>query len=253
MAGETSTPAALCTNYVAAGNPPFSFPDAVAMEGAMLERTRDAGAQGIAPDAFAIWQTEQAIILPSGMSKKYNIERAQRATERIGWPIFERRTGGDVTPQFEGVLNVSMSFLLAENGCNITTAYERLTEPVVAFLKASRGVDAYMASVKGAFCDGAHNIVVDGKKLGGTAQRWRRLKTQSDGPAPTAVLGHIALLCGGALDEALAASNLFFEEAEIPRRINPTVHVTIADLDGKADTDIPTLASELTDFINARA
>ncbi|MCB1385934.1 MAG: hypothetical protein KDJ80_08325 [Nitratireductor sp.] len=51
-------------------------------------------------------------------------------------------------------------------------------------------VTAHSAACPGSFCDGAWNVVVEGRKLAGTAQRWRAT------PAGRVVLIHAAILIG---------------------------------------------------------
>jgi hypothetical protein len=202
---------------------------------------------------FAVWQTNQALIVPSGMPRIAGFEEAARQSQDSGWPVFERDTGGDLTPQFSGILNVSMAFTLAHDERNIGVAYGRLIAPVIEFLREDLGVESYAASVEGAFCDGAHNIVVDERKLAGTAQRWRLMRGGAGAAGGvTCVLGHIALVCGGNLDTALDAVNRFYDACRLDRAVVPQAHVTLADLAPQADTSPTGLARRLSAFV-ARA
>ncbi|MBU1211599.1 MAG: hypothetical protein KJ587_10050 [Alphaproteobacteria bacterium] len=237
----------------------LTFADALAMERRMLDciGATDEGAHLRA----AVWQTQRSIVLPSGMSRRTGIDVAERASRSAGWPVFERFTGGDVTPQFEGVLNVSLGFALSAKERNIEAAYRRLTDPIVTFLKNEFGILAYTCSVDGAFCDGAYNLVVDGRKLAGTAQRWRVVRSQpvnmvadadtnALAPQPTAVLAHAAILLGHDLDEALKATNDFFAAWGSDRRVDSAAHVTIADLAGTPAGDPGRFASRLARFLS---
>lgn len=198
----------------------------------------------------AVWQTEQSIILPSGMSRREGVEPAAQFLAQSGWPVFERFTGGDVTPQFDGVLNISLSFVLTARERNITAAYHRLTEPLVEFLKHDLGVSSYTSSVDGAFCDGAYNIVVAGRKIAGTAQRWRILKPCASGsPQATAVLAHAALLIGRDLGPALTAVNRFLEASGTERRIDPDAHASVAELAGPSMGEPGVFAARLARFL----
>ena len=239
MQATALTAHGVCENYVE-DNRLLSFEKALLMERGMLDAVCEATARGQRYLHVSLWQSEQAIILPSGMSRREGIAAASQFSGRSGWPVYERDTGGDVTPQFGGVVNISMGFALYGEQRNIAAAYGRLTDPLIAFLKSEHGIDAYLASVKGAFCDGSHNLVVAGKKLAGTAQRWRLVKQGADQMPATGVLGHIVLLCGGELSGALSATNSFFEAAGIDRRIDPAVHVTLADLvrEGSEPADV---------------
>ncbi|KUO57289.1 MAG: hypothetical protein APF80_09105 [Alphaproteobacteria bacterium BRH_c36] len=234
---------------------PLTFADALAMERRMLECIGATDEE--ARLRAAVWQTQRSIVLPSGMSRRPGIDVAERASEIAGWPVFERFTGGDVTPQFEGVLNISLGFALSGSERNIEAAYRRLTDPLVTFLKNEFGIHAYTSSVDGAFCDGAFNLVVEGRKLAGTAQRWRLVKSQpvnvdADALTPqrTAVLAHAALLLGHDLDNALKATNAFFAAWGSDRRVDSAAHVTIADLAGAPARDHADFASRLAGFLS---
>lgn len=237
----------------------LTFADALAMERRMLECLGGTG-EGERLHA-AVWQTQRSIILPSGMSRRPGIEAAARTSESAGWPVFERFTGGDVTPQFDGVLNVSLGFVLSGKERNIQAAYRRLTDPLITFLKNELGIAAYTSSVDGAFCDGAYNLVVGGRKLAGTAQRWRVIKSppkdmgleadaDADSLQKTAVLGHAALLLGHDLDDALKATNAFFAAWGSERRVDHAAHVRIADLAGDPASEPGLFASRLARFMS---
>ncbi|MBU2581310.1 MAG: lipoate--protein ligase family protein [Alphaproteobacteria bacterium] len=229
-----------------------AFGDALAMERAMLDGLANpAEVRDEQVVLAAIWQTERAIILPSGMSRRDGVAEAARRCAAAGWPVHDRATGGDVTPQFDGVLNISLGFVLSGTDRNIKAAYERLTAPLIGFLKREFGIVAYTSSVDGAFCDGAYNLVVGGRKLAGTAQRWKAIKALHDAePQETAVLAHAAVLLGGELDAALTAANEFFAAWGSERRINPSAHVTIAELAGGQAGEPHSFARSLAAFLS---
>ncbi len=54
------------------------------------------------------------------------------------------------------------------------------------------------------FCDGRYNVTLDGRKLAGTAQRWRR-----NGAGRPVVLAHAALLVGAEREEMVEVVNTF--------------------------------------------
>ena len=206
---------------------------------------------------FAIWRTPQALIVPRGMPGRANFDAAAAGAEEQGWPVFERDTGGDLTPQTPGIVNLSLVFRMDGDRPSIETAYRRLTAPVLAFLKSEFGLDATTQAVPGAFCDGAYNIAVGGKKLGGTAQRWRLLTAKdvapavADGAAHTpatpasAVLAHVALLCTIDLAPAIGMLNTFYRDLGLERRVDLDKHVTLAALTGDARADPAAVAAQL--------
>lgn len=237
-----------CANYIASGAP-LPFADAMQMERQLLaEASADYRSEGRRGLRIALWQTPRAIVLPSGMLRRSGMERAAEEMAHAGWPVHERHTGGDLTPQFDGILNVSMAYVLLGAERSISVAYDRLTQPLISFLETVHGVAARTRAVPGAFCDGTYNLVVGGKKVAGTAQRWRLVNPGRDGDAATAVLAHAAILCNGDLGSALAAVNRFFAASGIDRRIDPGVHATLSDVVG-ADAGTPAaLASAFANY-----
>ena len=199
---------------------------------------------------FAIWRTPQALIVPRGMPGRANFDAAAAGAEEQGWPVFERDTGGDLTPQTPGIVNLSLVFRMDGDRPSIETAYRRLTGPVIAFLKTEFGIDAETAAVPGAFCDGTYNIAVGGKKLGGTAQRWRLLNVAAEATAkPSAVLAHVALMCTIDLGDAIRALNRFYRDLGLDRHVDPGRHVTLADLVGPDRAEPAAIAATLRRFL----
>lgn len=224
-----------------AGGPESPEPTGATLAGGLLNR-----------HGIVLWRTPQALIVPSGMPRIEGFEGAARASAVSGWPVYERDTGGDLTPQFDGILNLSMAFCVGEGERNIAAAYGRLIAPVLAFLREDIGIDAYASSVRGAFCDGAHNIVVDGRKLAGTAQRWRLMPERAGEASLTRVLGHIAIVCGGNLDGALDAVNAFYSNCGIDRRVVREAHITLQEAAGGQPAHAEEIARRLAYFIDAR-
>lgn len=204
------------------------FTQAQALERALLESARE-----MRPDEvrWLVWRTEKSIIVPRGLPSRDYFGAARDAVEALDYPVFERDTGGDLTPQDPGVVNLSLAFRLDGDDVSIKRAYERLTAPVVTFLREAHGIDAATASIPGAFCDGAYNIACGGRKIAGTAQRWKLIG--GEGPARrVAVLGHVALMVTIDLDPAIAALNAFYAAAGSERRIVLDRHVTLVDILG---------------------
>ena len=154
-----------------------------------------------------VWTTDQALIVPFSATHEADFEKAQQHMAEKAWPVFVRHTGGDVTPQSPNMVNVSFAFCLPRTeDLSIRETYEKFCQPILEFLKQELGINAYLASVEGAFCDGAYNVVVDGCKLAGTAQRWRLTQTPEGEPA-VAVLGHAAILWDIDIAAGIAATH----------------------------------------------
>ena len=213
------------------------------------ERELLAGASSLLPGIaqVLIWRTEKAIIVPRGMPARDGFAEAALAMAARGFPVYERDTGGDLTPQSPGMVNLSMVFRLDGANPNIEAAYRRLVQPLIGFLVERYGLEADVCAVPGAFCDGAYNIAYQGKKLAGTAQRWRLIG--GEGPSrKAAVLGHIALMADIDLVPAIEALNEFYSVAGIDRHIELTKHVTLAQFAGQGDARPDVIAAALACF-----
>jgi hypothetical protein len=248
------------------------YPDALANERQLLREI----ATGDGTPRFAVWRTPQALIVPRGMPGRANFEVAATNAEAAGWPVYERDTGGDLTPQTPGIVNLSLVFRMEEARPSIAVAYKRLTRPVIDFLKSEFGLDATTQAVPGAFCDGAYNIAVGGKKLAGTAQRWRLLNADARGaeagtggaapasvaprvaPRPlaesatapaSAVLAHVALMCTIDLAPAIEMLNTFYRDLGLERHVDLDKHVTLVELAGSDAAGAEAIAGALERFL----
>jgi hypothetical protein len=185
------------------------------------------------------------------MPARSNFDAAAEDARARGWPVFERDTGGDLTPQAPGTINVSLAFKDDSPVPSIERAYRRLLEPVIAFFGERMNLSMSAASVAGAFCDGAYNLVFDGRKLGGTAQRWKMLRGSREKPEAHA-LAHIAIMADMHLNDAIAAINSFYEICRIDRRVDLARHVTLAGIIGRERANPEALASEISGFLRGR-
>lgn len=229
--------------------------------GQALELEREllrAIALGDGQPRFAVWRTQQALIVPRGMPGRAHFKTASRNAEAAGWPVYERDTGGDLTPQSPGIVNLSLVFRVDDVKPSIADAYRRLTQPVIAFLKAQYGLDAVTAAVPGAFCDGTYNIAVGGRKLGGTAQRWRMLNAvNSDTINGTtelksaAVLAHVALMCTNSLAPAIGVLNTFYADLALDRHVDLDRHVILAECVSARDAEPADVAIALGKFVRS--
>ena len=200
----------------------LSFAQAQQAERELLQRV----CSGPQTSLFKIWRTQQALVVPRGMPSRARFDAAAAMAGTCGWPVFERDTGGDLTPQMPGVVNISMAFRMDGATPNIRAAYLRLTDPVIAFLSTHLGLKGYLSAIPGAFCDGAYNIAIDNKKLAGTAQRWKIL-SHSGETKSIAMLGHIALMCDCELAPAIGAINAFYASMGLERRVELACHTTL--------------------------
>lgn len=186
--------------------------------------------QGERPSGTLLWRCEQALVVPRRLSHRPAFAQASETLEAEGWPVVVRDTGGDLTPQAPGLINVALAFRQRRTPGAIRDSYLRLCQPLIDCLQDA-GIDAYCASVQGAFCDGDYNLVVDGRKLAGTAQRWRKMASHTGAAADEfAVLVHAVILCDENLAPLWQAGNRFYAECGMTERIDPALHLSLAEL-----------------------
>ena len=101
------------------------------------------------------WQSPQCLVVPRKLSLHPDFDAASRELQDSGWPVFSRATGGNVTPQGPGVVNVTHVYASPKGReYGLEDAYDALCTPIEAAL----GPSATRGWQPGAFCDGAHNV-----------------------------------------------------------------------------------------------
>ncbi|MEM9435783.1 MAG: hypothetical protein AAGA15_01980 [Pseudomonadota bacterium] len=210
---------------------------ALEREMALLERVK----RGEVIQGAALWQAgEQCLVAPRAMAAQLRSGLAGSAQD--GWPCIFRPTGGDVTPQGPGVLSLTYCFRQSKSAANpISAAYERVCDKVLAAL-GSLGISGTTGAVEGSYCDGDFNVVVDGLKFAGTAQR---MTPVVGSPDEWAVLGQAMMILQGEETEIIDAINALYAGAGMAKRVRTGVNVTLGDLGIEADAFIEALSSEL--------
>ena len=226
----------------------LEFSQAIALERELLSALSLAeGAQG----RILVWRTGKALIVPRGMPSRPHFEAAAKDAMSRGWPVFERDTGGDLTPQAPGMINVSLAFKDESPVPSIERAYRRLLEPIISYFHECMGLKMSAGSVAGSFCDGAYNLVFDGRKLGGTAQRWKMMRGSREKPEAHA-LAHIAIMADMPLADAIETINAFYEICGIYRRAALDRHVTLAEIVGPEQAKPEMIAAGIAHFLSHR-
>ncbi len=107
----------------------------------------------------------------------------------------------------------------------VEDVYHLLCEPVRGALQ-DLGLTTGYGQVAGSFCDGRFNLVHGGKKLAGTAQRWRGAgpgSSRGDGY----ILGHMVLFVEGDVEGATRAVNRLLRTAGGEGRFREEAHGTV--------------------------
>lgn len=137
----------------------------LALEAALFDR----------PDnCRGLWQSATpALVCPAAYQRQAGFERAAERSAARGWPVSCRPSGGGAVPQGIGVVNLAMA-VTVRRGFLIEDGYRLITDPIRAVLR-DLGLEATTGATPYSFCDGRWNLSIDGRKLVGTAQRWRPL------------------------------------------------------------------------------
>ncbi|TDF82988.1 lipoate--protein ligase family protein [Pseudomonas sp. H9] len=172
--------------------------------------------------------TDRALVMPRRMSRLEGFEAACAELAIAGWPVLLRETGGEPVPQSPAVINIALIYVAPRSEGDhgrIENAYERLCLPLCDVLREWGGL-ASVGEIEGAFCDGRYNVNLNGRKLVGTAQRWRQ---GLNGKRPV-VLVHGALLLDNERESMVAAVNRFNECCELEQRCLADSHIALHEV-----------------------
>lgn len=175
------------------------------------------------------WESPRCLVSPKNLTNKPQFAEASDHMASEGWQVNLRSTGGDVTPQGPGILNVTHVYATeADKQVDLKQEYDRLCTPIENALGdgASRGWQP------GAFCDGEYNVQLKGLKFAGTAMRIRRCKTDR---SRSAILAHAIMLIEPVSIEAIDAINRFLELLGEDRQIDLAAHTCLPPGIGKQD------------------
>ncbi|HHQ4651119.1 TPA: lipoyl protein ligase domain-containing protein [Aeromonas hydrophila] len=168
-----------------------------------------------------LWQAPQCLIVTR---KDTRLPRYQTACEQLaaeGWPVHVRDSGGTAVPHGAGILNLSL--MLPRTTTDLAHYYRLLGAPLLALL-GEYGLAGSYDFVPGSFCDGQYNLVIGGRKVTGTAQRWLAPGQDHRG----AVLAQAMLLVAGNVDQGTRMASRFYELAGGELRFFPATSTTIA-------------------------
>ncbi|RON44766.1 lipoate--protein ligase family protein [Pseudomonas frederiksbergensis] len=181
---------------------------------------------GAAEFGLLFWQpSDRALVMPRRLNRLPQFESACEVSAAAGWPVLLRETGGEPVPQSASTINIALVYAAprSEGDQNrIETAYRRLCDPICQLLDELGGVSS-LGEVEGAFCDGRFNVNLDGRKMVGTAQRWR----QSKGGTRPVGLVHGALLLDNERESMVAAVNRFNEACGLEQRVRAESHIAL--------------------------
>jgi len=123
--------------------------------------------------AAHLWRGEPGLVVPRSCTSLPGWAAAAQAHR-----VLVRASGGGVVPQGPGVLNLSLVWRADADAGSAPAGTEAIYRALcneLAGALARLGIAAAPQAVVGSFCDGRFNLAVDGRKLAGTAQSWRRI------------------------------------------------------------------------------
>jgi octanoyl-[GcvH]:protein N-octanoyltransferase len=157
---------------------------AVALDDALAERV---GTGSSAP-AVRIWRNRRVVVLPrsrlAGLDNPLAVDRRGRE-----WSIVARSSGGSAVAHGPGTLNMSLilSRRRGQPQLTIEAGYRLWINIFARMLSERYGLAVDVASVRGAFCSGKFDAVVDGRKVAGVAQARRKRSIVIHGTILTSV------------------------------------------------------------------
>jgi lipoate-protein ligase A len=188
----------------------------------------DAVRAGAAPPVARIWENARCLVAARSDARLPRFAAAAEELAREGWPVCVRESGGTTIPQGPGILSLTLVFRPPPGApFTIEAGYDAVCRPIERAL-AALGLAAERGPVGDAFCDGRFDLATFGRKIAGTAQRWRAVP---GGPSPErgAVLLHAVVLADTDRPEGIGAVNRFYERAGSPRRADPAASITLRE------------------------
>jgi lipoate-protein ligase A len=188
----------------------------------------DAVRSGASPAVARIWENAQCLVAARSDARLPRFAEAAEAMASEGWPVCVRESGGTTIPQGPGILSLTLVFRPPPGApFTIEAGYDAVCRPIESAL-ARLGLTAGRGPIGDAFCDGRFDLSIGGRKIAGTAQRWRAVP---GGPNPErgAVLLHAVLLADTDRSEGIGAVNRFYERAGSERRADPAASITLRE------------------------
>lgn len=194
-----------------------------------LQAEQDLLASVCAGDAefgLLFWQpSDRALVMPRRLNRLPGFEHACEVSAAAGWPVLLRETGGEPVPQSASTINIALVYAppRSEGDLNrIESGYRRLCDPICQLVDELGGTSS-LGEIEGAFCDGRFNVNLDGRKMVGTAQRWR----QSQGGQRPVGLVHGAMLLDDERESMVAAVNRFNAACGLDQRVRAESHIAL--------------------------
>ncbi|WP_275288247.1 lipoyl protein ligase domain-containing protein [Halomonas elongata] len=190
-----------------------------------------------------VWSPhDHALVMPRRHARLEGFAEARSRLEARSWPVLFRATGGTPVPQGPMVVNLALAVRceVRSSAAHLEWGYHRLGDPWCEWLTSLGVASADLGAVPGAYCDGRFNVRIAGRKLVGTAQRWRRVRGSRD----MALLVHGAMQVEGTPSALVEVVNDFQSAVGDAQHFRAESHIALRDA-------LPDLALEtaLTDLV----
>jgi hypothetical protein len=187
-----------------------------------------------------VWRSEPALLVSRTETRLPHFENAVAGMRAAGWPVVLRKSGGGACPVGPGTVQVSMIDPVLPQ-TTINGRYAVLAELLQAMLRRYR-VFAHAGLVAGAYCPGAYDLAVAGRKIAGMSQRWFRNRC-----AVRCAVTAASINIGEAPDEIACAVNRFYHQAGSELRCDADALTNVQLCNGTAGVCGPDFADLLID------
>ena len=202
------------------------YPEEPALNVSLDEAIGEAVGRGAAPPTVRLWENGETLVL--GRFELRDLDLADghlhRWAQTNNLALLRRVSGGQAVWQGPGALNYSVCVPRREP-YGIHWAYETLSAGVVQALRRW-GLSCSFGRVAGAYCDGSHNLVVQQRKLAGTAQARRK----------GFILVHGTVLIDADLERIVGLISEFYRLAGQARPIRRAALTTLSEALGRTVT-----------------
>ena len=171
-----------------------------------------------------------SLVCPKAYERRAGFDLAIQRSAAGGWPVHRRLTGGGTVPQGPGVDNLVLAINASER-TTIEDVYRLLTEIIKRGL-GRHGAVLETGDTPGSFCDGDWNLSLGGRKVVGTAQRWRPRKA-----GVSRVLAHALILTKDTFGKGANAVARFHEDLGLGP-VCPDAHTSLEAAFGLAELPI---------------
>jgi lipoate-protein ligase A len=166
-----------------------------------------------------LWHAPLGLVVPRRYTLLPGWDSARRGARG---ELQVRASGGGLVPQGPGMWNLSLVWPAADAMSIDTGAVYRALCDRLSAAFALLSIVATPQAVEGSFCDGRYNLAVNGRKLVGTAQAWRRITGRP------VVLAHAVIIVDADPAELTARANAFEEALGTTTRYRAEALTSIA-------------------------